>query len=105
MPSRLPCSGCRTHRRQGRSPVGGTAWRVSVAMISLFVLSGTTLGPDLRTADPNAVNTALGGRHAPAHPTEPPAINAKTNSAFVDGLWRTAASAERRRPLRSELAL
>jgi hypothetical protein len=56
--------------------------------ISFFVLPGTTLGADLRTADPNAVATAPVGRHATAHPTEPPAIKAKTNSVFVDGLYK-----------------
>jgi hypothetical protein len=56
--------------------------------ISFFVLSGTTLGADLRTADPNAVATVLGGRHVTAYSTEPPAVKAKTNSAFVDGLYK-----------------
>ena len=61
---------------------------LAVIGISFFVLSGTTLGGDLRTADPSTVATALGGRHATAHLTEPPAIKAKTTSAFVDGLYR-----------------
>jgi hypothetical protein len=56
--------------------------------ISFFVLSATTLGADLRTADPSAVATALAGRATPAHPTDLPAINAKTPSEFVDGLYK-----------------
>ena len=56
--------------------------------ISFFVSSGTTLGADLPTADPSTVAIALGGRHATAHPTEPPAIKAKTTSAFVDRLYK-----------------
>jgi len=61
---------------------------LAVIGISFFVLSGTTLRADLRTADPSTVSTALGGRHATAHLTEPPAIKAKTTSAFVDGLYK-----------------
>jgi hypothetical protein len=53
--------------------------------VSVFVLSGTTLGADIGIADPSAVVAALDGRHAP---TEPPAINAKTHSPFVDGLYK-----------------
>ena len=49
--------------------------------VSYFVLSGTTFGADIGIANPSAVAAALGGRHATAHPTEPPAINAKTRSA------------------------
>ena len=56
--------------------------------ISFFVSSGITLGADLHIADPSAVATALGGRHGTAHPTAPPAINSKTTSAFVDGLYK-----------------
>jgi hypothetical protein len=56
--------------------------------VSVFVLSGTTLGADIGIADPSAVVAALDGRHATAHPAEPPAINAKTHSAFVDGLYK-----------------
>ena len=56
--------------------------------ISLLVLSGTTLGADIAIADPSAVAAALGGRHATAHPTEPPATNAKTTATFVDGLYQ-----------------
>jgi hypothetical protein len=56
--------------------------------VSFFVLSGTTLGADIGTANPSAVAAAPGGRHATAHPTEPPAINAKTTSAFLDGLYK-----------------
>ena len=56
--------------------------------ISFFALSGTTLGADIGIADPSAVAVALGGRHATAHPTQPPATNAKTTSAFVDGLYK-----------------
>jgi hypothetical protein len=55
--------------------------------ISLLVLSGTTLGADLRTADPSTVSIALGGRHATAHPTELSAIKAKTTSTFVGRLY------------------
>ena len=64
--------------------------RVALAAIgvSFFVLSGTTLGADLRVTDPSAVATALAGRHATAHPTEPPALNAQTNATFVDGLYK-----------------
>lgn len=64
--------------------------RLALAAIGagFFVLSGTTLGADLRVADPSAVAAALGGRHATAHPTEPPATSAKTTSAFVDGLYK-----------------
>ena len=61
---------------------------LAVIGISFFVLSGTTLGADLRTADPSTVATALGGRRATAHLTEPAAIKAKTTSAFVDGLYK-----------------
>jgi hypothetical protein len=56
--------------------------------VSFFVLSGTTLGAGIGTANPSAVAAAPGGRHATAHPTEPPAINAKTTSAFLDGLYK-----------------
>jgi len=56
--------------------------------VSYFVLSGTTFGADIGIANPSAVAAALGERHATAHPTEPPAINAKTRSAFVDGLYK-----------------
>src|SRR5437660_6090250 len=64
--------------------------RLALAAIGLsfFVLSGTTLGADIGTAKPSAVAAAPGGRHATAHPTEPPAINAKTTSAFLDGLYK-----------------
>ncbi len=72
---------------------------LAVIGISFFVLSATTLGADLRAADlraadlraadPRAVATALVGRHAtPSRPTDPPAINAKTPSDFVDGLYK-----------------
>src|SRR5882762_1986015 len=54
--------------------------------VSFFVLSGTTLGADTGIANPSAVAVALG--HATAHPTERPAINAKTTSAFVDELYK-----------------
>src|SRR6266481_9826280 len=56
--------------------------------VSYFVLSGTTFGADIGIANPSAVAAALGGRHATAHPTENPAINANTTSAFVDGLYK-----------------
>jgi hypothetical protein len=56
--------------------------------VSFFVLSGTTLGADVGIANPSAVAAAPGGRHATAHPTEPPASNATTHSAFVDGLYK-----------------
>jgi hypothetical protein len=56
--------------------------------ISFFVLSGTTLGADIGIANPSAVSAAPGGRHATAHPTERQAINAKTTSPFVDGLYK-----------------
>ena len=49
--------------------------------VSYFVLSGITFGADIGIANPSAVAAALGGRHATAHPTEPPAINANTRSA------------------------
>jgi hypothetical protein len=63
--------------------------RLALAIgVSFFVLSGTTLGADIGTANPSAVAAAPGGRHATAHPTEPPAINAKTTSAFLDGLYK-----------------
>jgi hypothetical protein len=56
--------------------------------VSLFVLSGATFGADIGIANPSAVAAAPGGRHATAHPTEPPEINATTRSAFVDGLYK-----------------
>src|ERR1700719_3289275 len=57
--------------------------------VSFFlVLSGATLGADIGIADPSAVAAAPGGRHATAHPTKPPEINATTHSAFVDGLYK-----------------
>ena len=56
--------------------------------VSFFVLSGTTFGADVGIANPSAVAAAPGGRHATAHPTEPPEINATTQSAFVDGLYK-----------------
>src|SRR5258707_14144617 len=56
--------------------------------VSFFVSSGTALGADIGIANPSAVAAAPGGRHATAHPTEPPASNAKTTSAFVDGLYK-----------------
>jgi hypothetical protein len=49
--------------------------------VSYVVLSGTPFGADIGIANPSAVAAALGGRHATAHPTEPPAINGKTRSA------------------------
>ena len=56
--------------------------------ISFFGLSATTLGADLRAADPSTVATAPAGRHATlAHPTDPPAVNAKASPAFVDQLY------------------
>jgi hypothetical protein len=56
--------------------------------ISLFALCATTLGADLRTADPSAVAPAPTGRHAtPARPTDPPAINDKNSAAFVDQFY------------------
>ena len=55
--------------------------------VSFFVLSGATLGAEIGIANPSVVAAALGGRHATAHPTEPPAINAKSTAAFVDGLY------------------
>ena len=53
--------------------------RLALAAIgfSFFVLSGTTLGADIGIANPSAVAAALGGGSAAAHPTEPPAVNAK----------------------------
>jgi hypothetical protein len=56
--------------------------------VSFFVLSGATLGADIGIANRSAVAAAPGGRHATAHPTEPPASNAKTTSAFADGLYK-----------------
>ena len=56
--------------------------------VSFLVLSGATLGADIGIADPSAVAAAPGGRHATAHPTKPPEINATTHSAFVDGLYK-----------------
>jgi hypothetical protein len=56
--------------------------------VSFFVLSGTTLGADIGIANSSAVAAAPGGRHATAHPTEPPASNAPTSSAFLDGLYK-----------------
>jgi hypothetical protein len=61
---------------------------LAVIGVSFFVLAGTTLGADVGIANPSAAAAALGGRHATAHPTEPPASNAKTTSAFVDGLYK-----------------
>jgi len=60
----------------------------AVIGVSFFVLAGTTFGADVGIANPSAAAAALGGRHATAHPTEPPASNAKTTSAFVDGLYK-----------------
>jgi hypothetical protein len=57
---------------------------LAVIGISFFVLSETTLGADVGIANPSAAAAALVGRHATAHPTEPPASNAKTTSTFVD---------------------
>ena len=55
--------------------------------ISFFAWSVSTLGADLRSADPSAVAPAA--RHAtPTYPTDPPAINAETSPAFVDGLYK-----------------
>ena|SRR5215471_19911073 len=57
--------------------------------ISFLVLSATTFGADLRIADSSVVATAPAGHHAtPAHPADPPAINAQTSQAFVDGLYK-----------------
>ena len=56
--------------------------------VSFFVLSGATLGAEMDIANPSAVAAAPGGRHATAHPTEPPEINATTHSAFLDGLYQ-----------------
>jgi hypothetical protein len=50
--------------------------------------SGATLGADIGIANPSAVAAAPGGRRATAHPTEPPASDANTTSAFVDGLYK-----------------
>src|ERR1700730_8113415 len=64
--------------------------RLALAAIGVgfFVLSGATLGADIGIANRSAVAAAPGGRHATAHATEPPASNAKTTSAFVDGLYK-----------------
>src|ERR1700757_74527 len=64
--------------------------RLALAAIGIgfFVLSATTMGADLQTADLSAVATAPVERHATAHPSDPPAINAETTAAFVDGLYR-----------------
>jgi hypothetical protein len=56
--------------------------------VSFLAFSGATLGADIGIANPSAVAAAPGGRHAMAHPTEPPEINATTHSAFVDGLYK-----------------
>jgi hypothetical protein len=56
--------------------------------VSFVVLSGTTLGADIGIANSSGVAAAPGGRHATAHPTEPPEINATTHSAFLDGLYQ-----------------
>ena len=56
--------------------------------VSFFVLSGTTLGAGIGIDNPSAVAAPLDARHATAHPTEPPAINARTHSAFVGGLYK-----------------
>jgi hypothetical protein len=57
--------------------------------ISFFVLSTTTFGADLRTDHPSAVATAPARRYAiPAHPTDPPLVNAQTSPAFVDRLYK-----------------
>ena len=56
--------------------------------VSFFVLSGTTIGAGIGIGDPSAVAAALDARHATADPTGPPAINAKTHSAFVGGLYK-----------------
>ena len=57
--------------------------------ISLFALSATTLGADLRTTDPSAVATAPARRHAiPAPPTEPLAIDPERSATFVDQLYK-----------------
>jgi hypothetical protein len=64
--------------------------RLALAAIGVgfFGLPGATLGADIGIANPSPAAVAPGGRHATAHPTEPPAINAKTHSAFVDGLYK-----------------
>jgi hypothetical protein len=54
--------------------------------VSFFVLSGTTIGAGSGIGNPSAVAATLDARHATADPTGPPAINAKTHSAFVGGL-------------------
>jgi|SRR6516162_10876960 hypothetical protein len=57
--------------------------------ISLFALSATTLGADLRTADPSAVAPAPADRHpTPARPSDPPAINDRNSAVFVDQLYQ-----------------
>jgi len=71
-----------------RSTVAMRRLALAAIGLSFFVLSGTTLGADLRIPDPSAVATAMGGRDGTAHPAAPPAINSKTTSAFVDGLYK-----------------
>jgi hypothetical protein len=44
--------------------------------ISFFVLSATTMGADLQTADLSTVAAAPVGRHATAHSSDPPARQA-----------------------------
>jgi hypothetical protein len=56
--------------------------------VSFFGLSGATLGADIGIPNPSEVAAAPDERHATAHPTEPPASNAKATSAFVDGLYK-----------------
>jgi hypothetical protein len=73
--------------RKHRALAGSRLVLAAIGM-NFFVLSGTTLGADIGTANPSAVAEALGGRYATAHPTEPSAINAKTHSAFVGGLYK-----------------
>jgi hypothetical protein len=58
--------------------------------VSFFVLSGTTMGADLRTGDLSAVVTTPAGRRATAHSSDPPAINAETTAAFINGLHKAS---------------
>ena len=77
-----------------KAPAVAMRRRVLAAIgISFFAFTATTLAAEVRTAGQNAVATTStsvsAGRHAtPAHPTDPPAINAKIPSAFVDGLYK-----------------
>lgn len=68
-------------------------WVPAAIGISVFVLSATTFGADIRAADPSAAVTATnsipaGRQPTPTQPTDPLTATPKTSAPFVDQLYK-----------------